>query len=305
MGKLFWSRAIRRANNETLHFIGFDSLRRFIRSTILVAIAIVVVKYIGSSEQMSEELLWIIAIFTAAGIIYIPMFIWNLIKAPGRMEALLMQETQTRETTLKERVGLLDEELKAIKNARPNIVFAGIENVITPIKNPKTGIVFGEPCFTQVLFANESKTSPQKVDAINVVGNIDIYHQDGQHLFNMIGRWAETKEGATGGLPTEMEQIPIPANGRPCPLDIALKYREDENAYGQNNKSRRLAPPYWRYEDWRLVVGIYFVRVQLSGSNIDDKVFWFELTNKGAGADIELNVAVNPPSISDKEDFQT
>lgn len=117
MEKGFWNRAIRQANKETLHFIGFDSIKRLIISIILVVIAIWVVKYIGGSEQMNEEFNWLLAVFTAAVVIYVPMFTWNLLRAPSRMEKDAKEardkEIEKIESTLKEkesRVGQLERE---------------------------------------------------------------------------------------------------------------------------------------------------------------------------------------------------
>lgn len=193
--------------------------------------------------------------------------------------------------------------LSGIENARPNIVILGTENVQTPIRNLRTYEILGEPYFTHVLFANDPLTPLQAVDATNVAGHIDIYAKDGQHLFDMIGRWSETKEEARGAQPIEMEQILIPPNGRANPMDIALKYREDEEGYGHNNESRRIAPTDWRDNQKQLPVGNYLIRIRLRGNNVD-KEFWLNLVNKGKGRDIELGVAVNVPSIPDKEGFQ-
>lgn len=92
----------------------------------------------------------------------------------------------------------LQQQLDSIKNALPNIELVGIENVPAPIRNVKNGSILGEPIFTHVNFANKPLTPLQVADAINVAGHIDIYNQDGKHLFNMIGRWSETKEEAFG-----------------------------------------------------------------------------------------------------------
>lgn len=187
----------------------------------------------------------------------------------------------------------IQSELNQIKDARPNIELVGTENIKTAIRNVRTGEILGEPVFTQVKFANNPATPLQAVDAPNVAAHIEILDKSGHLLFNMIGRWSETKEEALGARPPEMEQISIPANGRPNPLDIVLKYHEDHDCYGHNNTSRRLAPNDWRDEEKKLPVGTYFVEVHLQGSNVD-KVFSYGFVNRGPGTDIELMPFVAP-----------
>ncbi len=194
--------------------------------------------------------------------------------------------------------------LNRIENARPNIVVLGIKNVSTPIMNLKTHEILGVPVFTQVLFANDYLNPLQAVDATNVVGRIDIYGEDGKHLFSLIGRWSETKEEASGGQPTEMEQITIAPNRRPCPMDIALKYQEDEKGYVHNNESRRRAPSDWRDENKPLPPGNYSVQIRLQGNNVDS-ICRFTFVNKGIGNDIESGVPTIQPSIPDKKGSRT
>ncbi len=86
MGNFFWCRAITRAHKETCHFLGIGNLKRLTISGILATIAVIVIKFIGVTGQMNEEWRWILAVIVAAIIFYVPMFFWNLIKAPGRME---------------------------------------------------------------------------------------------------------------------------------------------------------------------------------------------------------------------------
>lgn len=194
----------------------------------------------------------------------------------------------------------LQNQLDEVKNAHPDMIVEQIRNIKTPIRNLVNGAILGEPVFTQVLFANNPSTTSLAVDAINVVGHVDIYAQDGQHLFYMIGRWSETKEEARGAQPVEMEQITIPPNGRGHPMDIVLKYRADRDGYGHNNESRRISPADWRDNQKLLPVGTYSVKVRLRGNNVD-KEFTFALANRGEGKDVQLQeAAINPLSNHDK-----
>ncbi|MFC1940370.1 hypothetical protein ACFLXO_06800, partial [Chloroflexota bacterium] len=181
-------------------------------------------------EGIVNTLLWVIPLA-----IFIGTIVFGILLAPYRVYQDIARQANTKE-----------DELQDIKNARPNIVVLGTKNVQAPLRNLATNQILGEPCFTQVLFANDPLNPLQAVNATNVAGHIDVHSQDGEHLFHMIGRWSETKEESRGAQPFEMEQITIPPNGRPNPMDVALKYLKDEEGYGHDNESRRIAPTDWR-----------------------------------------------------------
>lgn len=198
----------------------------------------------------------------------------------------------------------LQDRLNMIHNARPNIAIRGTESVTTTIRNLITGQSLGTPCFTHALFANDPLTQLQAIDAPNVAGHIDVYNKSGVCLYgDVIGRWSETKEEATGGLPAEMEQIMLPANARPFSLDIILKYRGDQECYVHTNAGRKRAPTDWRDKEKELAIGDYLVRVRLRSNNVD-KEFWLKLTNQGQGADVSLELLATQPSVVGKAGSQ-
>lgn len=86
MGSYFWWRATARANGETCRSLGIGHPKRLIINAILLILAIVVIKFIGVTGQMNEEWRWAVAVLVASTTFYIPMFVWNLFKAPGHME---------------------------------------------------------------------------------------------------------------------------------------------------------------------------------------------------------------------------
>ena len=237
-------------------------------------------------------------------LIYGMVYLRFLFRAPYRQRDEAREETVSEKGTFKNKIAELQSKLDGIKNARPNIVLFKTENFPNPIRNIATGEILGEPWFARVQFANDPLYQIQMVEASKVVGHVGIYGQAGQHLYNMIGRWAETKEIAVGGQPIEIDSIDIPANGRPYPMDIGLKYREDEEFYGYNNDNPRLAPIDWRDRQKQLPAGTYSVRVRLRGNNVD-KEFWFNLTNKGKGENVELEAATTQLPTSHKEGSQT
>jgi len=198
----------------------------------------------------------------------------------------------------------LQSQLDIIRNSRPNIVILGTKNIKTPIINLPTREILGEPCFSHALFANNPLNELQAQDAPNVAGHIYVYNESGKCIYNdIMGRWAETKEEALGGQPTEMEQITLAANGRPNPMDIILKYRQDQDCYIHTNAGRRRAPNGWRDKDNQLGVGNYFVRVRLR-SNIVDKEFWLKLANNGQGTDVLLETLTSTPTVVETLNLQ-
>lgn len=217
------------------------------------------------------------------------IYVWNLFRAPYQQRNDALQLAENIRNNLQTQLDQSQTQLDQIKNARPNMVLVKTENFPFPIRSVQTGAVMGTPWFARVQFANDPLSSLQAVEAHKVAGHIEIYSQDKQHLyFKMIGRWSETKEVAVGGQPIETEQIDIPANGRPYPMDIGLKYQEDAEFYGYNNESPRFAAD-WRDKQKQLAVGTYSIRVWLRGDNVD-KDFWFNLVNKGRGEDVVLSV---------------
>ena len=63
--------------------LGFDSPKPLV----LLLLATLLIGFMGGSQQMTEELRWIIAVAGAMSTVYVPAFVWNLLKAPERMEA--------------------------------------------------------------------------------------------------------------------------------------------------------------------------------------------------------------------------
>lgn len=201
---------------------------------------------------MTEELRWLVSAGIAIFVVGVFYLFWNLFALPSKMEKEASRIATEKQNEIQKQADKCEAELTNVKDARPHIVPRGVRNIVTPIYDYSTVVInghpgiLGEPCFTQVLFANDPQNPLQAVDAINVAGHIDMWDQNKRRVFYMIGRWSGTREEISGALPSEMEQVTIHPNGREEPLDIALKYESDEDGFGHNNESRRKATRDWR-----------------------------------------------------------
>lgn len=67
---------------ETIYTIGFRDWKNAVRSVLLGVIALLIVRYFGGQEQMSEELRWIVSSLVAIGAVFILTFLYHLVQAP-------------------------------------------------------------------------------------------------------------------------------------------------------------------------------------------------------------------------------
>lgn len=72
----------KRAWADTLRSLGLHSLFKLVRSIFLVAIALLIVRYLGGQTQMREEILWIVSSLAAIGVVFLITFLFHLIRAP-------------------------------------------------------------------------------------------------------------------------------------------------------------------------------------------------------------------------------
>ncbi len=100
----YWYRAIQRALRDTLSFLGFPRGSRLFVTLILFVFAIVILGVWGAWGQVSEELRWGIAILIAAGVVFLPTFLLNLLAAPSRMEREATEMATQNELALLEQI---------------------------------------------------------------------------------------------------------------------------------------------------------------------------------------------------------
>ena len=204
----------------------------------------------------------------------------------------------------------LNHQLQKIRNARPSIKFKNTEFIRVKIATSKRGGIFpdistsgyfvsedmvvdeilGEPCFLHALFANDPEQGKGS-DAQNVCAEIEYYDKKRTNLIMpaLEGRWAHTSQPGTKDYnPIETSEITLPANGKPRPLDIVMKYDEDEECYAHSNDTPSKAPSDFRDKDRMLGIGEYDLKVRIRGSNHVDETYWFRLINQGKGKQVEL-----------------
>lgn len=205
------------------------------------------------------------------------------------------------------------EQLQEIQKAQPSIKFKIMELVkvkVGTFKNNKGKSMFPdmntggyfvseemvidkilrEPYFLRALFANDPEPGKGS-DAQNVCAEIEYYDKGKVKLIipSFEGRWAHTSQPGTNNYkPVENNEITMPANGKPRPLDIVMKYDEDDECYAHSNDTPNKAPLDFRDRDRVLGIGEYDVKVRIRGSNHVDETYWFRLINQGKGKQVEL-----------------
>jgi hypothetical protein len=153
------------------------------------------------------------------------------------------------------------------------------------------GIVEARPYFAHVLVRNDPGLRKAEAAANHVIARISFFGAgDCDPLFTIDGRWGDTEQPATRSpfAPiSDLRRMHFPPNGETHELNVAIKYREDEECYAFNNESCRI--PGWRNRDWGLQGQEFRVRVTLQGEGMDkDEMRWFVLRNMGKGSGIEL-----------------
>ena len=108
----YWARATKRAWKDTISMLGFPHSSRLIVTTTMFALAIILLALWGQLQQLFEELRWGIVIALAVGIVFLPLFILNLLAAPTRMEREALERAQQRESHLQEEILVLRGQLE-------------------------------------------------------------------------------------------------------------------------------------------------------------------------------------------------
>jgi len=195
--------------------------------------------------------------------------------------------------------------ISKLENARPNIMLKSIDeaflgSIVTRQIDSLSGRLIEKPehpYFTRIWVANAPLKPIQSVDATKLYGEITFYDNEGRELFVMGGRWAQTKEIADGGQPIEINSVDLPPNSMPFCLDIGLKYHGEDDFYGYNNETPGKNTYGFRDADRKLGKGNYYVGVRFRCKGVD-KVFWFQLTNSGAGQDVSFVEIVEPSCLN-------
>ncbi len=102
----YWCRVLRRAARATASFYGFTTQSRpqFSVTVVVYVLALLIIRLIGGTQQMSEELLWVVAISVAAAVMILPIFLVNLVLAPAQMDRLKQQKIGSLRQRIRQRL---------------------------------------------------------------------------------------------------------------------------------------------------------------------------------------------------------
>jgi hypothetical protein len=182
----------------------------------------------------------------------------------------------------------VNNKLKRIISAKPSIRITKTENVFGDVINFRNN-TREHPWFTRIHVVNDPLVATEDSEDKNVVGHISFYRRgNSKCLLEMIGRWAETQEIASGGQPIEIEQILLPPNAQPFIMDIGLKYRDEDEFYAYNNETPRKKTRGFRDTSRSFPAGEYLVRVEFRGTNVRTALE-FILSNPGKGKEVSLH----------------
>jgi hypothetical protein len=209
----------------------------------------------------------------------------------------------------------LRDELNQIKIARPNIEldsspYVDIRAILRRTEMEETGLTGAtgvstgpkgevwtaspstyQPYFAHAKFCNRATAYTVEAKASDVTAEISFYSDEGKLILDRIyGRWGDVEQPKEAFAPIRpFAKVEFEPTGYPHELDIAMKYKEDENCYAFNNET------YFSGRDWRvpkfLLRGNKFrIKVNLKGVPMVDKEWWFMLYNEGVGKGMRIEV---------------
>lgn len=117
----YWHRVVQRANRDTLLFLGFGSPRRFTISVIILALVVLIIQSAGGSQQLNDEIGWLITLLWVMAVFYLPPFLWNLSYAPSRMERDAKQMASDRDRVLQSEIRVLQRERDQQQAGQSNV----------------------------------------------------------------------------------------------------------------------------------------------------------------------------------------
>ena len=213
-------------------------------------------------------------------------------------------------------------------NEIASIVAGGIITILVTIsvevlRRPKLRLAVGKP--VDATYADERPAKKGRylyVDLINdplpwfarwmsrgaalqCLGTITFHNLDGQRFFfrEMPVRFSRTPEPVPVQLRVGETIIalldPSRANaesridvypGEATPLDVAVKFESEEEAYGWSNLNYFSTPP-WRNPDWKLPQGRYLIAMTISSSGQKCRGL-FRLLNEAGPMDFRLEPAL-------------
>lgn len=176
------------------------------------------------------------------------------------------------------------------ENMQPNIVFDQFRE--TPLFRIVQPYAKGEPIYhvIQVWFKNLPITPMESSIAKQVTATIEFWENgdNPKQVLRIAGVWLISFAPSFAGIKEQRKTIDIFPNDESCKLLVALKWEDDDDAYGYATESfvHSLTQD-GRDGGRKLPQGEYSVCVKLRGVGVD-KLFWFTLINPGKGKSLEL-----------------
>lgn len=99
----YWKEVIRHANHQTLTALGYGEWRRAWISPLIFLTSLFVVRLISGKTQMSDELMWGLSVAVALLAVYMPLFIYNIVRAPDRIHSNLSNENKALKSSISEK----------------------------------------------------------------------------------------------------------------------------------------------------------------------------------------------------------
>lgn len=233
----YWHRVVQRANRDTLLFLGFGSPRRFTISVIILSLVVLIIQSAGGSQQLNDEIGWLITLLWVMAVFYLPPFLWNLSYAPSRMERDAKQMASDRDRVLQSEIRMLQRERDQQQAGQSNvkseaslsvsrcfIVTRRSRNLGNEISGDATVFVA-----TVELVNTPARPSPNaRVD--NLHSTITFVDQDGRDILSTGGYWPDDPVSFIGQL---RNAVDFGVGDRHL-LELAFKLGESGQTYASD-----------------------------------------------------------------------
>lgn len=103
----FWSKVGRQAHRDTIAALGFGNPIRVAIDAVIYIVALIALWWLGGQVVVASEVRVVGAVIIAALAIYVPIFVWNFVRAPALLEREAEESAQARyQAVATERDGL-------------------------------------------------------------------------------------------------------------------------------------------------------------------------------------------------------
>lgn len=153
----------------------------------------------------------------------------------------------------------------------------------------------GRPRFYHLRIANAPTGTLDRKTAERVAGRVQILNAKREAIApERLHRWADAPSVLeVGKLADHMQGIDIAPNLIEYPLDLVLKYDEDDHFYTHNNDTSVSRWRDFRDPEFKFGPGTYIARARIAGINIVAE-FECEIQNEGKGEKLKLRIIKQP-----------